>query len=107
MSVWEIVEDDFGYYQAFAVTYSTGGAFDLTGYDVVLEVWSGEGVSRVLKGTINGSVSATPSTGVVSFQMVAEVFDTPGEWYFHIKMTQAGVEAKTDTYTVRVIEGAS
>jgi hypothetical protein len=107
MSLWEIVEDNYGFYQWFQVTYSDGSIFDLTDYGAALEIWSGEGGSRVVKATVNGVVDSTPSTGRVKFQVPASATDAAGEYSFHIKLTKTGVVASTDTYTFRVIEGAT
>ena len=108
MSKWEVKEDDFGYWQWFQIYYSDGTTvFDLTGYTAVLQVWSGTGSSRVIKASMNGTLDAAPSTGRVRFTAIAADFNTAGEYSFHVKLTTAGSEVKTDTYTVRVIEGAA
>ena len=108
MSTWEIVEDDFGYTQTFLVTYKDGTIFDLTGYTVSLEIWSGVGAGRVIMDTLSGTLDPTPTTGRVSFTVTAASTAVSGEYSFHIKMVVgSSEEIKTDTYIVRVIEGAA
>jgi hypothetical protein len=107
MSMWEVIEDDYGFDQWFQIEYSDGTAFDLTGYTASLVVWSGEGGSRSTKATMAGTLDGSPSTGRVKFTPAAADFNTPGIYYFVIKLTQASIEVKTDVYQLRVIEGAT
>jgi hypothetical protein len=107
MSVWEVVEDDYGFDQWFQIGYSDGTAVDLTGYTASLVMWSGEGLSRATKATMSGTLDGTPSTGKVKFTPGATDFNTPGIYYFTVKLSTGSLEFKTMPCQVRVIEGAT
>jgi len=93
MADWTLVEGDEGYDQSFTVTDVDGGAFDLTGYTITLVVWDSSG-TVLFSG---GCVSAEPETGVCTYTIADGDLDTPGDYWWRIKLTSNSTVTQSTT----------
>lgn len=95
-----VKQGDYGYALNFTVNDADGAAFSLTGYTVILKVWSPVTPQvPILEADCDNLVEAS---GTCEYMVADGDFDTPGTYQYELELTSDTSVESTDTGTLTV-----
>jgi hypothetical protein len=97
-----VPKGDYGYNLNFTVKKADDTAFPLTGYTITLKMWKPGVPGTIL--TSGACVIDVAASGTCHRVVASGDFDTVGQYYAELEMTQAGIVESTDTFVLNVQE---